>query len=135
MWGPKKFLTPFWPVFKAFFGISPEIFAIVQKAPILHFFFFALTDPSGGVWSVYKGVLNFNKVFYLLLKLVNCSLLSPCYVIIDNLDSLDNFLYHSKNNVKNCKESDKLHSLCSKMTQYNPELGSVPSQHLRQSFL
>ena len=87
------------------------------------------------VYNIYRSVLNFNKVFYLLLKLVNCSLLSPCYVIIDNLDSLDNFLYHSKNNVKNCKESDKLHSLCSKMTQYNPELGSVPSQHLRQSFL
>ena len=39
--GPKKNLTPFWPVFKPFFGISPEIFAIVQKAPILHF-----RDPS-----------------------------------------------------------------------------------------
>ena len=39
--GPKKTLTPFRPVFKPFFGISPEIFAIVQKAPILHF-----RDPS-----------------------------------------------------------------------------------------
>ena len=39
--GPKKNLTPFRPVFKPFFGISPEIFAIVQKAPILHFW-----DPS-----------------------------------------------------------------------------------------
>ena len=33
--GPKKI------DFKPFFGISPEIFAIVQKAPILHF-----RDPS-----------------------------------------------------------------------------------------
>ena len=39
--GPPKKLTPFWPVFKPFFGSSPEIFAIVQKAPILHF-----QDPS-----------------------------------------------------------------------------------------
>ena len=39
--GPKKKLTPFWPVFKPFFGISPEIFAIVQKALIRHF-----RDPS-----------------------------------------------------------------------------------------
>ena len=39
--GPPKKLTPFWLVFKPFFGISPEIFAIVQKAPILHFW-----DPS-----------------------------------------------------------------------------------------
>ena len=39
--GPKKNLTPFWPVFKAFCGILPEIFAIVQKDPILHF-----QDPS-----------------------------------------------------------------------------------------
>ena len=29
--------TQFWPVFEPFFGISPEFFAIVQKAPILHF--------------------------------------------------------------------------------------------------
>ena len=37
----EKKLTPFWPVFKPFFNISPEYFAIVQKAPILHFW-----DPS-----------------------------------------------------------------------------------------
>ena len=37
----EKFLTPFWPVFKPFFNISPEIFAIVQKALIRHF-----RDPS-----------------------------------------------------------------------------------------
>ena len=39
--GPKKNLTPFRLFFKPFFGISPEIFAIVQKALILHF-----QDPS-----------------------------------------------------------------------------------------
>ena len=41
VWGPQKNLTPFRPVFKPFFDISHEIFAIVQKALILHF-----RDPS-----------------------------------------------------------------------------------------
>ena len=37
VWGRKKKLTLFWAVFEPFFGISPDFFAIVQKAPILHF--------------------------------------------------------------------------------------------------
>ena len=45
--GPKKNLTPFQPVFKPFFDISPEIFAIVQKAPILHFWDLSIINPLG----------------------------------------------------------------------------------------
>ena len=43
-------MTSFWPVFKPFFDISPEYFAIVQKAPILHFW-----DPSINVPLVNNG--------------------------------------------------------------------------------
>ena len=47
VWGPKRKLTPFWPVFKPFFGISPEIFAMVQKAAILHFRNSSIIVPLG----------------------------------------------------------------------------------------
>ena len=43
----EKKLRPFWPVFRPFFDISPEYFAIVQKAPILHFWDPSINVPLG----------------------------------------------------------------------------------------
>ena len=85
MLGREKNMNPIFAFFGSFFHISPDFFAIVQKAPIPHFrdsliyfplgkkppkivskvmsIFFVLTLPSGGVCASHCAVLNSKIIF------------------------------------------------------------------------
>ena len=84
-------MTAFWPVFKPFFDISPEYFAIVQKAPILHFCEPSINVSLGKIYHPVNRLRSFPSSGHLVIRSIGhpviCSSrhlvnLSTCHLVI-----------------------------------------------------